>query len=386
MESWSETGSILQILSEDLDNGKVLYRSFSTTNVTSINDNKTNYYWKSLSFMTRKMRELHTNGAANFFAKVEHENRHPEFYSERLFTEPTNSELLRLTLSKIKEKAKLMYISRFVHEQWILIFDIKEEFSSSLWRYKQIIPPNDRFWADPHIIQRNNKYYIFIEEFIYDVGKGNISLIIMDEDGSYSEPEIILEKPYHLSYPHVIEHEGKTFMVPETMDNNTVELYECTEFPYKWEFKMNLMENIKAVDATLFQHNGKWWMFANVLEHENMSSFDELCLFSSDTLLSTDWQPHPMNPVISDCKQARPGGEIFVQNGRIYRPSQDCSKRYGYGFNISEISELTDERYSEEVVTRVKPNWDKKIVATHTFNRVGNLHIADAMRQRKYKT
>ena len=383
MQGWPDTGSVLQILSEDLDNGKILYRSFSCTNAMSVQDNKSNYYWKTLSFVSRKLRELHSDGAEKFFAKVDDDNRHPEFYSERLYTQPNNTELAKLTFNKVLEKISHLYRNKFVLDQWILMFDLKEEFSSSLWRYKKIIPPVDRFWADPYIIHRDGKYYIYIEEYPYATDKGHISLITMDEEGNYDEPQVVLDKPYHLSYPYVFEHEGVTYMIPESMDNRTIELYECTEFPDKWEFKMNLMQDIIAVDATLLRHNGKWWMFANVLEREDMSSFDELCVFYSDELLSNEWTPHRMNPVISDCSRARPAGNFFEQQGKIYRPSQNCSTRYGYGYNISEVTTLNENDYSEELVSSVKPNWDKKIIGTHTFNRVGNLHIIDAIYRRR---
>ncbi len=383
MQSWPETGSVLQILSEDLDNGQVLYRSFSNTDTMSLRDNRSNFFWKTLSFMPRKMAELHRLGEENFFAKVEHENRHPIFYSDRLYTEPSNAELAKLTFNKLKEKVKLVFDNKFRLEQWILMFHLKDEFSSSLWRYKKIIPPKDRFWADPHIIYRDNTYYIFLEELPYSTGKGHISLITMDEKGNYSEPELILDKPYHLSYPFIFEHENELYMIPESVANRTVELYKCVDFPLKWEFQMNLMEDVRAVDATLLFHNNKWWMFTNMVENDGASSWDELFLFSSENLLSQDWQPHPMNPVISDVKSSRPAGKIFIEDGRIYRPSQNCSVRYGYGFNINEITVLDDENYSETIVSKVEPNWDKNIIGTHTFNRVNALHIIDAIYKRK---
>ena len=382
MGNCDETGSILQILNEDLDNGKVLYRSFSCTDKLSVQDNKSNYYWKTGLFITRKMRELYEVGEEAFFAKVYEDNRHPEIYSERLYTEPSNTELARLTFNKIMQKIRVLVNNQFVLEQWILLFHLKDEFSSSLWRYKKIVPPMDRFWADPHVIYRDEKYYLFIEEYLYETNKGHISLITMEPDGTYTQPEVVLDKPYHLSYPFLLEHDGKTYMVPESMDNRTVELYECVEFPNKWEFKMNLMEDIDAVDATLHFHNGKWWMFANVVETEGASSWDELCIFYSDDLLSNNWQPHPMNPVISDCKSARPAGKVFIRDGRIYRPSQNCSRRYGYGFNFAEITELDESNFSEQIVTRVKPDWDKKIVGTHSFSREHQLHVVDAIQRR----
>jgi hypothetical protein len=138
MESWPETGSMLQILTEDLDGGQVLYRSFSCTDTMSVQDNKSGYFWKSLSFMTRKMQELHDLGEKTFFEKVEHDNRHPVFYSERLYARPTNRELAGLTFRKARKKAILLYENRFFLRQWILMFHLKNSFSSSLWRYKKI--------------------------------------------------------------------------------------------------------------------------------------------------------------------------------------------------------------------------------------------------------
>lgn len=383
MQSWPETGSILQILTEDLDNGKVLYRSYSCTNNMSVKDNKNNYFWKSISFMTRKIEELYNIGEKKFFKKVAYENRHPTFYSERLYTTPTNLELGLLTFNKVIEKAKLLYNNRIFLEQWILMFHLNNEFSSSLWRYKKIVPPKDRFWADPHVLYKENKYFIFIEEYIYKTRKGHISLITMDERGVYSKPEVILDRSYHLSYPFVFEYENEYYMIPESMANKTVELYKCVEFPYKWEFQMNLMEDVNAVDATILYHNNMWWMFANCVENHGASSCDELFLFYSNDLYSTDWKPHPQNPIVSDCKCSRPGGKIFSQNGTLYRLSQNCSTRYGYGFNVCEITVLNEIKYVEVLVSTVKPNWDKSILGTHTFNRVNSLHIIDALYRRR---
>ena len=384
MESWPETGSVLQILTEDLDNGLILYRSFSCTHSLSVQDNKSNYYWKTQDFLTRKICELYSIGETAFFEKVSHDNRHLSIYSERLYVAPTNLELTKLTIKKILEKVNVLYQNFFYQDQWILMFDLKTEFSSSLWRYKKMIPPSDKFWADPHILFRDGVYYIFIEEYIYETGKGHISLIVMDSNGKYSSPETVLDLPYHLSYPFVFEHEGECFMIPETMDNNSIELYKCTEFPSKWEFQCNLMSNIKAVDTTLHFQDNKWWMFTTILETEGVSSWDELYIYHSSDLFSSDWNAHTQNPVVSDCKRARSAGKLFTKAGVLYRPSQNCSHRYGYGFNLNEVTLLTEEKYEENTVSKIKPNWEKSIVGTHTFNRCENLHIIDAiMRRRK---
>jgi hypothetical protein len=385
MESWPETGAILQILNEDLDNGKVLYRSYSSTNAFSFNENINNYFWKSLYFMTRTLKSLYVEGEKDFFEKIAKQNQDPTIYSEKLYKSPTNKELAKLTFNKLIQKASHIVQNRTYFEQWILLFDIKKEFSSSLWRYKRMVPPKDKFWADPHVIYKNNTYFIFLEEYLYKTGKGHISLIEMDEKGNYSDPKIVLDKDYHLSYPFIFDHNEEHFMIPESVENKTVELYRCTQFPDKWEFVMNLMENISLLDATLLFHNNKWWMFANGAEHKGVSSWDELFLFSSDNLLSQNWVSHPMNPIISDCKLARPAGKIFERNGNLYRPSQNSSNKYGYGFNFNRIIQLDEHNYREELVSKVEPNWAEDVTATHTFSNAHNLYVIDAQIKTKKK-
>lgn len=141
---------------------------------------------------------------------------------------------------------------------------------------------------------------------------------------------------------------------------------------------MNLMENIRAGDATLYFADNRWWMFANISETKGASLADELCIFSSTELLSQDWQPHPANPVVSDCRNARPAGRVFKHGNQLYRPAQNSSFRYGYGFNLNEITRLTEDEYAEITVSRIEPHWDKKITGTHTFNKVDALHMIDA--------
>lgn len=383
MQSWPETGSMLQILTEDLDNGKVLYRSYSCTYDLSVRHNRNNYFWKSLAFIPRKLKDLYELGGEKFLANVEEENRHPVFYAHKLYVQPTKLEYAHLLLRKLRQKARNNIFSRFYFHQWFLLFNLSEEFSGSLWRFKKILPPKDRFWADPHVLYREGNYFIFIEELLYKEHKGHIALIVMDEKGHYAPPVRVIEKPYHMSYPFVFEWENSIYMIPETSQNRTIELYKCVKFPDQWEFQMNLMENVEALDTTLLYLDGKWWLFANMVEHKGAPSWDELFLFYSDKLFSTDWTPHPLNPIVSDVKSARPSGRIFRKNGSIYRPSQNCSPHYGYGFNLCEIVVLNEREYRENVVVSVKPDWDKNIVSIHHFTREKNLTLIDGQIRRR---
>ena len=163
---------------------------------------------------------------------------------------------------KIKNK-----INKWIYtNQWILLYSFNKSnnFALSFFRFKKIIPPKDRFWADPFIVHKDNQYFVFIEELLYSNNKGHISYFTIDEKDGMTKPMKILEKNYHLSYPFIFEDNGSYYMIPETSENNTIELYKCTEFPEKWELQETLMANIKAVDATLLFYDNKYIKCYNV--------------------------------------------------------------------------------------------------------------------------
>ena len=383
IESWPEMGSTLRVLSENPDGGKVLYRSWSPTNKLSPYRNRNGYYWTSSFFLARQIKCLYDLGEERFFQEIERFNQEPDFSSGLPDKTPSNLAALRALAIYLSKMAFECLRKVCYRDQWYLLFDLGPGASKALGEFKEIVPPKDRFWADPHVIQADGKFYIFIEEYLYKARKAHISVIEMDREGNYKAPVRVLERRYHLSYPVVFELEGTYHMIPESERNRTIELYECIEFPYEWRFKMNLMEGVRAVDTTPFFHNGKWWLFANMSENEGSLVYDELFLFYSDRLATRQWTPHPLNPIVSDVKSARPAGPIFARDGRIFRPSQDCSVRYGHGININEILLLSETEYLEKKTASITPSWSRRVKATHSFATAGELTVIDASRLRR---
>ena len=291
------------------------------------------------------------------------------------------------------KKPRLLYriwkrfLSWFYFEQWILLISSNTSNNPPSWRqFKPLLPPTDRFWADPFIWRQNDDYFIFYEELPYATNRGVISCITLDKGMNIVDNCVVLERPYHLSYPFIFEYEQQLYMIPETGENTTVELYSCRNFPNKWEFVKVLIPGYYAVDATLFEREGKWWLFANIAE-ESDSTWDTLYAFYADTPITDQWTPHPKNPIVKDVHSARPAGRIILQNGNLIRPSQDCSVRYGYALNFNHITTLTETDYSETLVSSFRPPRFNPIIATHTWNELGNLRAIDAqMWRRKFKS
>ena len=284
---------------------------------------------------------------------------------------------LHIASLAVKQAARALEKKTRPQETWVVFAEKVEEQLIPNANQKQLIPPQGTYWADPLAFEREGKTYLFVEEYIRETKRGRIVCLTLDENAKVTSHQVALERPYHLSYPFIFEHRGGIYMIPETASRRAIEVYRCENFPDRWEFVTTLMDNVYAVDTTLLNHGGRWWLFANMLTEKGASSWDELYLFSSDDPLSKDWAPHPLNPIISDARLARPAGAFFTLDGKLYRPSQDSSQRYGYAVNLNRVDVLTESDYAETCVEKILPQ--SGFLTTHTYSRAGGLVFTDGV-------
>jgi len=269
-------------------------------------------------------------------------------------------------------------------DQWILLINRGQagKLATDLPTFQRIIPDRDVFWADPFPVHRDGRDWIFIEEATFEPRRGHLAVIEIDQAGQVIDHQVILKTPYHLSYPNVFEHEGQWYMVPESGADRSIQLYRCTEWPGKWEKVMNMMQGPACYDSTFIEHDGKHWMFVNMQAYDGQGPDDELHLFYADELLTDQWTPHPLNPIVSDVRCARQAGPIFKRDGDIYRPSQHGGGSYGNGTHINRIDVLSTTEYAETRLETHYPDWDEEITATHHLAESGGLTVADAVYRR----
>lgn len=380
IENWAETSSALLAAGGEFSPNRVLFRSHYITYPLSPARHRSYYYWATTLLLPRQIEYLQKFGKDLFWKHTEKFNTSSLRYIRR-FEIPSNS-LALISFGKILFKLIKNFVRSILYtDHWFLLFSLNQTISDTPRKFIELNSSKDKFWADPHITRVNGTYYIFIEEYMKDKKKGHISVIEMDEHGKWKAPIKVLEKQYHLSYPFIFDWNDKFYMIPESRANRTIDLYECSEFPHKWIFKQCLIDNVSAVDTTLIHYSGKWWLFTAMAENEAAAPNVELFLFYTDDLITGEWKAHSQNPIISDVKCARPAGSLFVKEGKLFRPSQDCSMAYGYGFDLNEIEVLSETEYRERKTLSIRPNWDKKILATHTFANCGNLTVIDAFTQ-----
>jgi hypothetical protein len=358
---------------------RLAYRSWSRTFPHSVARNRAQLLPKTGEFIYRALRELHRSGPGWL------EQCPGDEAAAHARAAPTNSRLL-LDLGRIGVRIlKRARVRALYTEQWFFAFRYGmaqgHGVPADLAGFTPLVPPKDRDWADPFALERNGRHYVFFEELPYASGKAHISMIEIGPNGRRSPPVRVLERDYHLSYPFLLEHDGALYMIPESAQNRSVELYRCIDFPSRWRLERVLLEGVRCVDATLHRAGDRWWMFANAAVGESDYFDDELHLFHAEHLTG-DWKPHPRNPVKSDPRGARPAGRLYHHGNVLYRPAQICVPRYGAGLSINRVQRLTRQEYAEQQVQCILPAEKDGILGLHTVNRAGALTVVDAFTRR----
>jgi hypothetical protein len=378
-EQLPKTGFIIQRLTDELDAGDVLYKGFIRTS-WFYSLNLANLQEISNPFFCQVLEDL-TSSAPTLKA-------YPKIpYSAPLYTTPK----IRQTIYYVFKTAAKLLVKKTrklsgKRIRWGVAYQFTESWSDvALWRSAKILNPKNRFLADPFLVKRNDKHYCFVEDFDYSTNRGCISAYEITKDG-HTELGAVLLEDFHLSYPYLFEYDGELYMCPETNQKNDIRLYRCVEFPMKWEFHRTIMTNVSAADTQIFFYGNKWWLISNIDISPVGEHCSQLHIFYNSSPLSKDWIPHNNNPVIFDPLKARNGGLICNESGifRVYqRQGFDV---YGQSLGVAKITTLDTEKYAEEVLFEIEPNFFSKVIGTHTYNYADGLLVFDYSEISKKRT
>ncbi|HNX15299.1 MAG TPA: hypothetical protein PK854_07580 [Oscillospiraceae bacterium] len=237
--------------------------------------------------------------------------------------------------------------------------------------------PVKEFCADPFIINENRETYIFCEQYRIDKRKGCIGYFRFI-DGLPVTEGIVIERPYHLSYPCVFKYKEKYFMIPETGENKTVEIYIADRFPDKWSLHKVLLSGRGYVDTTIVIENDYLTMITYYRDNERY-------------ILEKYALSEKLDHASFICKKryneniGRGAGAILVQSdGAVIRPTQNCKNSYGESIIFNKIIGFGDS-YDETPVRLMKVediNVDesirkKNIVGLHTYASNDQYEIID---------
>jgi hypothetical protein len=353
------------LLADRPDGRHLLYESHAEVDLVSLQRGRTGPYWKTAQFLARRLTDLHRGGWRRITELPGYATMPTTVLAP---PRPPGLSTVALHIARMAwGVARRRAVRSLFREQWFVAYRPRVNGLGKIDTgppFKVVRLARDHLLADPFVIERDGEAYIFCEDMTVAEGKGRISYMRLEPDGP-GEPVSVLERPYHLSYPFVFEHRGETYMIPEASGARRVDLYRATRFPDEWELADTLLEDLAAVDATLLEHEGRLWLFANV-GTAGSAAVDELFLYSADSLTGS-WEAHPMNPIVSDVRRARPAGRVFRDGGALIRLGQDSSGTYGRRITLNRVEVLSRTSYREREVAAISPDWLPGNLASHTY-------------------
>ncbi len=225
---------------------------------------------------------------------------------------------------------------------------IRRQDASSVFAIQDPIVIN----ADPFLFVHENRLYLFYEQTTFINPGGRILMTSTEDLKNWSYPvQISTDNNMHFSFPFVFEDNGVIYMIPETGWSSEIRLYKAvTDDLSKFELDSVLLKRAtKKVDIifdyadnVLYKKNGTYFLFTSIMDKNGY----QLQLYISKNLRGP-YLPHPASPICHNFEYGRNAGSIIECEGKLYRPTQDCSKTYGGQVNIMEITRLTPDKYEE---------------------------------------
>ena len=247
--------------------------------------------------------------------------------------------------------------TRFSREEWNLGFvhqsaaDIARHGLTQPVRWLDGTGPW-RMLADPLCyMQADGSCVVLAEQLNHWIGRGEIWRAVIRPG---SDPGRAVFRPWmrsniHLSYPFTLRDAGNRLcMMVESWEAGGLHLW-CER-----EEGLALVGPVidrPVVDATPWRDQTGWWLFCTM---QDDGPNERLHLFHADSLKGP-WTPHPQNPVKVDAGSSRPAGPLFMADGKLIRPAQDCSRTYGGAVVLHEVTRLDHAGFQERVLRRLEP-------------------------------
>lgn len=262
----------------------------------------------------------------------------------------------------------------FIGGVWIV--GVRERHTPDMLYYR-LLTRNGEWLADPFLYEVNGKHYLFVEQYYQNKNRAGIGVLEITEGERTIDVINIIDTPYHMSYPCIFSYKGEHWMIPESASNQTLDLYKATDFPYKWEQVTHLLENKRVVDTTAYIKGDDVFL----LSYETVLQGWDLVIYQLDLL---SYGLTKITTVHYDNNVGRPAGRLFMKDGRLYRPAQNCVLKYGESLLFYEVTEFTNNTYHEEFSYEVKCNevrMNAKFERIHTYNSDSKYEVIDVFQE-----
>lgn len=231
------------------------------------------------------------------------------------------------------------------------------------------------WYADPILFKHKNQVYLFTEAFQNNrqIGRLAVSKYI---NGTFTEPKEVIRRPYHLSYPCVFEYKDTVYMIPESSQNHTLEIYKALDESLEnWEFEKEILKDIQCVDTTVFEYRSIIYLITYIEKNPNYIT----------KVYTLDMNKLDVNEVYSISKNentCRPAGKIIEKGGTFFRPVQYNINTYGEKIRLLEINPAKNDWMGRvKCECTVNSFGVNDMLKTHTYSQVQEISAIDALHE-----
>ncbi|HGV0304327.1 TPA: hypothetical protein ACNFRT_004031 [Citrobacter freundii] len=227
------------------------------------------------------------------------------------------------------------------------------------------------FQADPFLIEKDDKLYVFYEAFSFRNSKGTLRCRILDRELTEID-DVKLEGfddlRCHLSFPFLININNQLFMIPESSERKEVLLFQSVEFPARWKQVKVLISDIELTDNVFISINEACYLLSTTMDNE-------IIIHSADHIYG-QWQRITPSLKVSNPHHRGAGASYQVEN-KMYFLTQECTpETYGKSIYIKELVTLNDANFDENLIEQINSSINHSD-GVHTLNFSNNYIVYD---------
>lgn len=280
----------------------------------------------------------------------------------------------------MQTKIKKIIKTFFYHESWDIM--ILKDHGSHLFpdntleilskTTAQQLKKKYTFQADPFIVEKADKLYVFYEAFSFRNSKGTLRCRVLDRELTEID-DVKLEGfddlKCHLSFPFLIHINDQLFMIPESSERKEVILFQSVEFPARWKKIKVLISDTELTDNVFLTINETCYLLSTTMDNE-------IIIHSAENIFG-EWQRIAPSLKVSNHHHRGAGAPYLVDN-KMYFLTQECTpETYGKSIYIKELVTLNDTVFDESLIEKINSSINHSD-GVHTLNFSNNYIVYDS--------
>lgn len=241
---------------------------------------------------------------------------------------------------------------------------------------KYLSLPSDRWWADPFILDvTDQEIILLVEEYQYKRKRGTIAKLVLDKETlQVKSDKEILVLDTHLSFPAILRKKD-IYVYPENSKGTGLKIYRFDQEKNEL-VDGEIVSNDPLTDAIYTELLGDPMIFSTKEPNPNGKVLG--FYIPQDKDKSIRGNKYQLKEEITfDEKIARNAGDWFENNGKIYRPAQECKVEYGHSTYLQEVTKDINGKLQFKNIRKLCSNDKEFQRGLHTFNIYKGLTVID---------